>query len=93
MAVSVTVEFKGTTDQYDQVNEKMDIKGNPPDGLIVHSAADLGGTMRVIDIWDSREAYEKFGQERLGPTVIEVVGPDAPQVAPEITEPHSVLKP
>ena len=40
MAVRVTIEFPATSEQYDQVNDA--IGADPPDGLIVHSAVDLG---------------------------------------------------
>ena len=33
------MDFEGfTTDQYDAVDAALDPKGNPPDGLIAHSA-------------------------------------------------------
>jgi hypothetical protein len=93
MAVSVVIEFEGTPEEYDQVNEKMDAVANPPDGLIVHTGADIGnGKMRVIDVWESADAYGKFAESQLGPAIVEVVGPDAPQVAPEITELRQVIK-
>jgi hypothetical protein len=93
MAVSIVVEFEGTIEQYDAVNEKMDAKANPPEGLIVHTGADIGGgKIRAMDVWESAEAYGKFAEERLGPAIAEVVGPDGPQVQPEITELHDVIK-
>jgi hypothetical protein len=93
MAVSVVIEFEGTPEEYDQVNEKMDAVANPPDGLIVHTGADIGnGKMRVIDVWESADAYGKFAESQLGPAIVEVVGPTAPQVAPEITELRQVIK-
>jgi hypothetical protein len=95
MAVSVVVEFEATPEQYDQVNEKLGMPDdNVPEGLIVHTGAEIGGgKMRVIDIWDSQEAYGKFAEERLGPAIGEVMGPDGPQAAPEITELREVIKP
>jgi hypothetical protein len=91
--VSVVVDFEATIEEYDAVNEKMDARANPPEGLIVHTGADLGdGKIRVMDIWESAQAYGKFAETRLGPAIMEVVGPDAPQVQPQITELHDVIK-
>jgi hypothetical protein len=94
MAVRVTQEFEGDTAQYDQVNEKLDPQNNPPEGLIVHSAADAGGgKMRIVDVWESQGAYESFAQDRLGPVIAEVVGEDAPPPDTTFEELHAVVKP
>ncbi len=65
MAVRITLEFEATADQYDQVNAK--IGEDPPDGLIVHSAVDHGGTMKIVDIWESADKFGAFGQEQARP--------------------------
>jgi hypothetical protein len=55
---------------YDAVSEKLDARSNPPEGLIVHTAiAPEGGGLRVVDVWESREAFETFRDERLMPAV------------------------
>jgi hypothetical protein len=87
MAIVVIQDIQATPEQYDQVNAKLDGKNNPPKGGIVHTAADLGGgKMKVVDVWESIDAYQKFVQERLIPAIAEVA-PDAPQAPePEILE-------
>jgi hypothetical protein len=53
MAVIVIQEFEATTDQYDEVNEKLG--GEAPDGLIAHAGAESGnGKIKVVDIWESK---------------------------------------
>jgi hypothetical protein len=85
MAVLVIQDFEATTDEYDQVNEKLG--GETPEGGILHSAVDLGGgKMRAVDVWESAEHYQRFVQDKLIPAIAEV-NPDAPQAAePEIRE-------
>lgn len=84
------IEIEATTDQYDQIDSAMDIKGNPPSGFIAHSCEDLGGgRIRVRDIWESADAFGDFAQNRLGPTIAQVIGDDAPQVQPNFTELHN----
>src|SRR5262245_34605643 len=74
MAVIVIQEFEATTDQYDQVNEKLG--GEVPDGLIAHAGAESGsGKWKVVDIWESKEKWESFLNGRLGEAVDEVMGP------------------
>ena len=93
MAVTMEVEFEGTPEDYDKVNEILDVKNNPPDGWIIHTGAEVGDNkIRVIDVWESAEAFGKFAEERLGPAIAEAVGPDAPSVEPKITELRTVIK-
>ena len=70
MAVAIEMNFKGATlDQYDQVLELMGLTpGNPaPPGAIFHWAAETADGLRVVDVWETREAYDKFAQEQIGP--------------------------
>jgi hypothetical protein len=68
-------------EQYDAVNEKLSAQGDPPPGLQFHAAgAADDGRFRIIEVWDSRDSYEAFRQDRLGPAIAEVTGagPDGP---------------
>jgi hypothetical protein len=91
MAVFMELEFDGfTTDQYDAVDNALDSKGNPPDGLIAHSARMDGDTLRILDIWESPEAFEAFAESRLGRTIGQTLGDDAPAPPePKFTELHN----
>ena len=91
MAVLMELEFEGfTTDQYDAVDNALDPTNNPPDGLIAHSARMDGDTLRILDIWESPEAFGAFAESRLGPTLAETLGDDAPPPPePKFTELHN----
>ena len=91
MAVLLELEFEGTPDQYDAVEEALDNRSNPPDGLIAHTAQDLGGgRMRIVDVWESPEAFGAFAESRLGPTIGRTLGDDAPPAPePRFTELHN----
>ena len=70
MAVAVEMNFKGATlGQYDQVLELMGLTpGSPaPPGAIFHWAAQTADGLRVVDVWETREAYDRFAQEQIGP--------------------------
>jgi hypothetical protein len=55
---------------YDAVAAKLDVEGDPPAGMIVHTAIDLGeGGIRIVDVWDSQQAFEAFRDDRLLPAI------------------------
>ncbi len=91
MAVAVLVEFDGTPEMYDAVNEKMG-GTSLEEGQQLHTAGATGeGKMRVYDVWDSEEAYQRFRDERLAPAIAEVAGPDSPPpTKEEVYELHMV---
>jgi len=91
MAVVVTQDFESTVEDYDKVSEKLGTTPEP--GLIVHTGIDLGGgKMRAVDVWESAEDFQNFVQNKLIPTIAEVL-PDAPQAPePEIREVHDIVK-
>jgi hypothetical protein len=96
MAVMVIQEFPATVEQYDQVNEKLDPASNPPKGLILHSGAETDGGMKVVDIWESADAWQDFLDNRLSPAVVEVMGPPPEGAEPppiEIRELRDLVQP
>lgn len=75
MAVAVEMNFSGATlGQYDQVLEKMGFTpgGSGPPGAIFHWVAKTDDGMRVVDVWETKEQYERFAQEKIGPYSKEV---------------------
>ena len=46
-----------------------------PDGLLVHVAGPTDEGVRVIAVWDSEDAWERFRSERLEPALAELGGP------------------
>ncbi len=73
MAVGIRLKFAGgTQEQYEAVHQKMDIDGNPPEGLIFHSAGPIEDGWGVIDFWESSAAFDRFAQSRLMPAVGEL---------------------
>ena len=70
MAVAVEMNFRGaTTEQYDQILQKMGLApaGATPPEAISHWVAQTDDGMRVVDVWESREAYDRYAQEKIGP--------------------------
>lgn len=96
MAFAVITDIpQGTAEMYDAVNEKLGGDGTLTDGQIVHTMGLLeGGGFRVFDVWETREAFEKFAEEQLGPAVEAVTQDQRPPGMPERTiyELHNFVK-
>ena len=58
----------------------------PVEGLLVHVAGDSPQGFRVVDVWQSEDACNRFG-DALGP-ILQEVGVD---VQPEIYEAHTFV--
>jgi hypothetical protein len=64
---------KGNAEIYEQVIQKVAASGEmPPQGAIFQVAGPHEGGWRVVSVWESREAQERFRDERLLPAFQEV---------------------
>ena len=86
MAWGFIGELPISRDQYDRLNGEI---AEDPEGLILHTAAEHGGGMRIIDVWESEEAYRRFEQETLMPAT-ERAGLDAPSGEPPPLDSYDV---
>ena len=76
------MNFAGATiGQYDQIIEKMGLTpgGSTPPGAISHWVAKTDEGMRVVDVWETKEHFERFAQEQIGPYSKEVGIEDEPE--------------
>lgn len=80
MAWGFIGELPITREQYDRIDQEI---GEDPEGLILHTSSETGGGMRIIDVWESEEAYRRFEQETLFP-VFQRVGIDTSGGPPPI---------
>ena len=66
MATVMLMEWPGVSpDQYNRVMNNLGLDTNPATGGIFHVAGFTGGSLRVLDIWDSQQAFERFQKDRL----------------------------
>ena len=84
MAIAIQLDFEGATlEQYDAVCKLMGLtpKGPGPKGAISHFATLTENGLRVVDVWETREQFETFAQEQIGPFSAEagITGPPAMQ--------------
>ncbi len=89
MAIGVLHEAPGgTREQYEQVASRLtDGRGLnslgdwPVEGILFHSAGPTENGWRVVDVWESEEAFQHFG-EVLAPLLEEAGFGGEPQVFP-----------
>jgi hypothetical protein len=88
--MSVVLVHQGpslTQEKYEEVvsrltggKSRMDSPSDwPVEGLLVHAAGEGTQGFRVVDVWDSEEACNRFG-EILGPILQEVGVTDPPEL-------------
>jgi hypothetical protein len=70
-------ETDRSTTNYDAINQKLQ-QQEPPDGMRVHSAGWTGNGFRIFEIWDSKEHYDRFLEDRLMPMLREQEGTQEP---------------
>jgi hypothetical protein len=73
-----------TLEDYDNVCTALNFPADWPDGLLAHGSAEIGGQLRVTDVWESREKFDAFVRDRLGPSIVESAGDRAEQ--PQLRE-------
>jgi heme-degrading monooxygenase HmoA len=66
MAWGFISELPLSRDDYDRLNGEIH---DDPEGLILHTASEKGGGMRIVDVWESEDAYRRFEQETLFPAL------------------------
>jgi hypothetical protein len=84
-----------TTTNYDSVNERL-TQEEAPAGLVLHFAGfdEDAGVFRIVNVWETREQGERYRDEKVLPTVREVVpGGGRPPKRETVYELHHVANP
>ncbi|MDX6556452.1 MAG: hypothetical protein QOD86_2647 [Miltoncostaeaceae bacterium] len=85
MAIALMVDNpEGSQEIYDRVREVLGVDTAPAGGILHVAGPSPNGGWRVIEVWESQEACQRFVTERLLPA-FEAVGappPPAPEVWP-----------
>jgi hypothetical protein len=90
--VPTVVVFEGATrEQYEESVRKLTGKSRldspadwPVEGLLVHAAGEAENGFRVVDVWESEEAFGRFG-ETLMPILQEIGAEGQPEIYPAHT--------
>jgi hypothetical protein len=57
-------DIASSWEHYQRFADALD--GPAPDGLVLHAAGPTDEGFRIIEVWESEEAWEQFRTERLG---------------------------
>jgi hypothetical protein len=84
------------TPNYDSVAERLNVKDDPPPGLIVHTAGFTGrGVFRIADVWESEADWQRFRDGRLAEALKPLMesGDGSPPNEAYSYELHDLVKP
>ena len=90
MAVVLRATMPGfTAAKYDELVAKLESVGaGSPAGRLYHVCFGAADDLRVSDIWESREAFDKFGETLI--PAMQDLGIAAPQI--EYFEVHNIIE-
>jgi hypothetical protein len=93
MAVMVVLNWPGVSkEQYDAARGLVKWETDAPKGGMLHvSAFDEGGSLRVVDVWESAEDFQSFVDNRLMPGTASLNLPGQPNV--QVYPVHAVFAP
>lgn len=80
-----------TPEQYDEARDVVGWEAEAPTGGILHVASFEGDQLRVTDVWESAEDFQRFVDDRLTPGVQKVGITGEPQVV--IRRAHRIFSP
>src|SRR5260370_40602158 len=76
MPVATVLEFPGVTqEQYEEIGARLGSFG-PPEGIVYHACGPVEGGWRIMDIWDSKEAFDRFVEDVWLPAMRANGGPE-----------------
>jgi len=77
-----------SSQKYDEVIKRLDAAGaGAPQGRLFHVAFGSLDALRVSDIWDTQENFDRFGQTLM--PILQEVGVDPG--TPELIETHNII--
>ncbi len=69
---------------YDAAHAAVGRRSDKPDGLLVHVGRATDGGFEVLEVWESRDHFERFNRDVVGPVMAELApGQPAPPPPPE----------
>ena len=90
MAISVYINpVSATAAQYDEIIRRLDAAGaGKPAGRLYHACFGTGDKLQVFDIWESQQAFDKFGETMV--PIVQEVGIDLGQ--PMVEPVHNLIQ-
>ena len=81
MQTVMSMRWTGVTpEQYEEARSVINWEGDVPEGAVLHVAGFDGDDLRVTDVWESEEQFQRFVEERLMPGVQQIGIAGEPEV-------------
>jgi hypothetical protein len=77
VAYAFVQDVASSWEQYERVTSPL-VDPAPP-GLILHAAGPTDEGFRIIDVWESEDAWRQFQTERVAPAIAALGGPARPE--------------
>ena len=68
----------GTADQDDAMVQALGLTQSPPQGIRIRLAGPMDGGWRIVSLWESRDLFQGFVEDRLKPA-LDAAGRPLPQ--------------
>jgi hypothetical protein len=89
MAYAYVQDVASSWEQYERVARSL--VEPAPAGLILHVAGPTAEGVRIIDVWDNEQAWQRYRAERLEPAIAALGGPSRPEPTFRDLHPEHVL--
>lgn len=67
MSIGLVFDAPSVTQaQYDQVRKEVSPDNRTPDGMLYHAGGPTANGWRVVEVWESQEAADRYFKETLG---------------------------
>jgi hypothetical protein len=78
--VQIQHAAQATWDDHEKVGAL--IGDEKPEGLILRAAGEVDGRWKAVSVWESKDAYERFVDERVLPAVRQALGDEMMEAGP-----------
>ena len=87
MAYGYVMDVPAPIDFYDALHAEIGRRTTGGvDGMLLHVGRETRGGFQVIEVWESKELYDRFTAEILGPALAHLTGGQSPPVEPAMEE-------
>jgi CO dehydrogenase/acetyl-CoA synthase beta subunit len=87
MTWGLVMDFAAPAQVYDAMHARLlDVTGGKGEGLLVHLARATETGFQIVEVWESKDRFERYQAELIGPLLAEMTGDGPPGEAPVATE-------
>lgn len=93
MTYGVVVDVAAPVQAYDAMHAELLKQVGPVEGFLLHVGRATPGGFQIIEVWESKELYDRFNEDVLVPLMARLAGADAPHPSVQEFEPRGLVIP